>query len=328
MALTFASRPGADAARGFFRRFSRNRDLDGLGPVLARSGALEARLATTKKDVRRAQKLRYRVFFEEGGATPDPTARIIRRDVCRFDGVSDHLIVVDSTLRHRDGSPKCVGVYRLLRQEVAERNFGFCSALEFDVEPLFVAPSRDPVPRTQPRLHRPDPSRAACARTSVARALGLRAPPPDGRDDRLREPARRGRLRPCPRDPGAGGGKRRSVMARRAAARAGRPFRRGPTSAPPADPRALMRTLPPLVKGYWRLGATFSPMPAVDPAFNTTDVFVVDAAVRHRGALPGLFRLPTRRPRRSPREQARGQGIPFRAEFVYGRNLAVFDGGK
>ena len=67
--------------------------------MLARSGALEARLAVTKKDVRRAQKLRYRVFFEEGGAVPDPTARLIRRDVCRFDGVCDHLIVVDKTLR-------------------------------------------------------------------------------------------------------------------------------------------------------------------------------------------------------------------------------------
>ena len=138
VALTFASRPGADGARGFLHRFSRKRDLAGLGPVLARSGALEARLATTKKDVRRAQKLRYRVFFEEGGAAPDPTARIIRRDVCRFDSVSDHLIVVDRTLRHRDGSPRFVGVYRLLRQDVAERNFGFYSALEFDVEALIA----------------------------------------------------------------------------------------------------------------------------------------------------------------------------------------------
>jgi putative hemolysin len=45
--------------------------------------------------------------------------------------------------------------------------------------------------------------------------------------------------------------------------------------APAGDPRALMRTLPPLVKGYRRLGATFSPVPAVDPAFGATDVFVV-----------------------------------------------------
>ena len=41
-----------------------------------------------------------------------------------------------------------------------------------------------------------------------------------------------------------------------------------------ADPRALLRALPPLVKGYWRLGATFSPMPVADLAFQTTDLFV------------------------------------------------------
>ena len=46
-------------------------------------------------------------------------------------------------------------------------------------------------------------------------------------------------------------------------------------AAEPADPRSLIRVLPPLVKGYWRLGATFSPTPVVDRAFNTTDVFVV-----------------------------------------------------
>ena len=158
MALTFALRRRADAhgllqrllrTREFdvailapssetpeLQRLLRTREFDGLGPVLVRSGALEARLAVTKKEVRRAQKLRYRVFFEEGGATPDATARIVRRDVCRFDAVSDHLIVVDGAERYRDGSPKCVGVYRLLRQDVAESNFGFYSALEFDVGAL------------------------------------------------------------------------------------------------------------------------------------------------------------------------------------------------
>ncbi len=40
------------------------------------------------------------------------------------------------------------------------------------------------------------------------------------------------------------------------------------------DARAIVRGLPPLVKGYWRLGATFSPVPAVDPAFGATDLFV------------------------------------------------------
>jgi putative hemolysin len=274
VALTFASRPGADGARGFLRRFSRKRGLAGLGPVLARSDALEARLATTKKDVRRAQKLRYRAFFEEGGATPDPTARIIRRDVCRFDSVSDHLIVVDKTLRHRDGSPRLVGVYRLLRQDVAERNFGFYSALEFDVETLIA---RRPTTRFL------EVGRACIASTHRGRHVlellwrGLWAYARHHNADAMIG---------CASLPGADAAAHAGAI-RALAGHGGDPsWRIAPRAdragalgegarQPPADPRALMRVLPPLVKGYWRLGATFSPLPAVDPAFNTTDIFVV-----------------------------------------------------
>src|SRR5277367_4530348 len=103
---------------------------------LASAGTLEVRLATTRCELHRAQKLRYRVFFEEGGAVADPTAPLIRRDVCRFDRVCDHLIVVDRSLPRLNGSPTVVGAYRLLRQAVAEANFGFYSAQEFQVEAL------------------------------------------------------------------------------------------------------------------------------------------------------------------------------------------------
>ena len=40
----------------------------GLGPSLGWSGSLELRLATKKSEIRKAQKLRFKVFFEEGGA--------------------------------------------------------------------------------------------------------------------------------------------------------------------------------------------------------------------------------------------------------------------
>lgn len=273
VALTFASSPRG-GARGLLDFFSRKRDLAGLGPVLARSGVLEARLATTKKDVRRAQKLRYRVFFEEGGATPDPTARIIRRDVCRFDSVSDHLIVIDTTLRHRDGSPRLVGVYRLLRQDVAERNFGFCSALEFDVEELIAR---------RPAIRFLEVGRACVAPTHRGRHVlellwrGLWAYARHHNMDAMIG---------CASLPGADPARHAGAIRALAAGRADpswvvapRPERaaalEGGPSAPPADKRALIRALPPLVKGYLRLGATFSPLPAVDPAFNTTDVFVV-----------------------------------------------------
>ena len=320
VALTFASRPGADGARGFLRRFYRKRDLGGLGPVLARSGALEARLATTNKEVRRAQKLRFRAFFEEGGAAPDPTARIIRRDVCRFDNISDHLIVVDKTLRHRDGSPRLVGVYRLLRQDVAERNFGFYSALEFDVEALIA---RRPTTRFRgrPRLRRADQPRPACARTPVARALGLCAPPPRRRDDRLREPARIRRSAARGRDPRAGG-RRRPFVAGRAAPRprprawrgklhaAGRPAR---AHAHPAAAR--QRLLPPR--------RDLQPRPGRRPRLQHHRRLRGNAALGRRGALSAIFRRRSGAgAARRVKRRKRGISLPRRIR-LWDREFAV-----
>ena len=272
MALSFVSRPGAAGVGGFLQLFSRKRDLAGLGPVLARSGALEARLAITKKDVRRAQKLRYSVFFEEGGAVADPTARLVRRDVCPFDAVSDHLVLVDLKLRHRDGSPKCVGVYRLLRQDVAERNFGFYSAREFDVDSLvarrrgtrFLEVGRACIAPTHRGRHAIDLLWRGL--WAYARHHGMDA------------------MIGCASLPGVDAAAHSGAIAAlasggdsswRVGPRPGRAGALGGLLSAPADPRALPRLLPPLVKGYWRLGATFSPIPVVDAAFNTTDLFVV-----------------------------------------------------
>ncbi len=112
----------------------------GLGPSLGRSGSLELRLATTKSDIRKAQRLRFKVFFEEGGAAADAKAALVRRDICRFDKVCDHLLVIDHAARNRFGKikPRVVGAYRLLRQDVAQANFGFYSAQEFDIGPLLA----------------------------------------------------------------------------------------------------------------------------------------------------------------------------------------------
>jgi putative hemolysin len=114
------------------------RELNGLPRSLARIGSLELRFATTKKEIRKAQRLRYRIFFDQGGATPDRLSQLQRRDICPFDRVCDHLIVVDHKAKSRYGriKPRVVGTYRLLRQDVAERSNGFYSAQEFDIAPL------------------------------------------------------------------------------------------------------------------------------------------------------------------------------------------------
>ena len=111
------------------------RDLMGLPRVLARAGALEARLATTRREIRQAQRLRYEVFFEQGAAVADRASSWLRRDKCAFDRTCDHLIVVDTTRALRDEGI-VVGTYRLLRDDVASRHTGFYSATAFDLAPL------------------------------------------------------------------------------------------------------------------------------------------------------------------------------------------------
>jgi putative hemolysin len=111
--------------------------------ALGRLGSMQVRLATTPAEVRRAQKLRYDVFYKEGSAIADPPKRLARRDVDGFDAICEHLLVTDHAAtemprRLRD----VVGTYRLLRQDVAERHGGFYTAAEFDIAEL-VARHRD-----------------------------------------------------------------------------------------------------------------------------------------------------------------------------------------
>jgi len=104
--------------------------------TLGRLGSLEIRRATSPADVRSAQELRYKVFFEEMSAVPDPTAVLTRRDVDGFDAICDHLLVFDRNAGAKPCTNVAVGTYRLLRQDVAERNGGFYSSAEYPVVEL------------------------------------------------------------------------------------------------------------------------------------------------------------------------------------------------
>ncbi|HEY8065294.1 MAG TPA: GNAT family N-acyltransferase [Methylosinus sp.] len=245
------------------------------GP-LARLGSLEVRLACGKKEIRKAQRLRFKVFFRKGGATPDAKAAITRRDADRFDKFCDHLIVIDHEARNRFGQikPKVVGAYRLLRDDVAEKKGGFYSAGEFDIAPLlarhggmrFLELGRSCVleqyrgKRTiellwrgilaYVRYHRID-AMIGCASLEgsnpLAHAAALSFLAHHARaDDDWRVSARRELHVPM------------EMLAKEA-----------------VDARKAMSALPPLIKGYLRCGAKFGDGAVVDRKFNTTDVFVI-----------------------------------------------------
>src|SRR3990170_1072031 len=110
--------------------------------IYGRCGSLEVRLARKKSEIRRAQRLRYKVFYEEMSAIPGALAMLSRRDEDAFDPIFDHLLVIDhgnTNGGRRWGRSKVVGTYRMLRQEVADLYDGFYTQGEYDIAPLLQA---------------------------------------------------------------------------------------------------------------------------------------------------------------------------------------------
>ncbi len=241
------------------------------GDSLARVGDLEVRLAVCQREIAAAQALRYRVFFEEGGAAPAAANRQARRDICRFDAVCDHVIALDlAAPLDVEGAAPVVGAYRLLRQEVAAAHFGFYSAAEFEIGALIAR---------HPQLRFMELGRSCVAHGHRSR--------------RTIETLWRGVwafalshgvdvMFGCASLPGADPSAHASALAALrfraaepewcAAPAAGARRAQGAQARP--DPRAI-RDLPPLMKGYLRLGARFGREAVIDEAFNTTDVLVL-----------------------------------------------------
>lgn len=240
--------------------------------ILGRSGSLEVRLAQTAAEVRLAQKVRFRVFYREGKAIPNPARLVSRRDVDAYDAICDHLLVIDHAARSK--RPAVVGTYRLLRQSVAEKHGGFYSAAEFDIGPLLarhshlqflelgrscvLAPYRNK--RTVELLWHGVWAYVLQNRFDVM--IGCASL--DGTEpSRLSLPL--SFLHHYARAPEAW--RARALPHRRVA------MNHLPKEA--VDTREALRQLPPLIKGYLRLGATVGDDAVIDREFGTTDVLVV-----------------------------------------------------
>ena len=96
----------------------------------ALSPDFELKLADSDSELRAAQKLRYRVFVDELGADGIQVDHALRLERDRFDPHLDHLLLLD---RNLDADNQVVGVYRLLRGDVAERIGQFYSEDEYDL---------------------------------------------------------------------------------------------------------------------------------------------------------------------------------------------------
>ena len=235
-----------------------------------RSGALGVRIATTAAEIDAAQALRYRIFYEEMGAHPDDATRAARRDRDRFDAVADHLLVVDHAIG--PGAEGVVGTYRLIRRSAAARAGGFYSADEYELGPVLAFPGEvmelgrscvDAAHRNRAvmqllwrgiaayvfrhriglmfgcaSLHGTDPDALA---TELTYLHAHHLAPPELRPRAVAD---------------------RYVEMRRADPAAIQPLR-------------ALAALPPLIKGYLRLGGFVGDGAVIDSQFNTVDVAIL-----------------------------------------------------
>ena len=93
----------------------------------------EIRLAKTEEEVIAAQKLRYKIFFEEDGAIPSEQVKLEKRDFDEFDPFCDHLIAIDKTAGDNPAD-YVIGTYRLMRKDGAKKAGKWYSQSEFNVE--------------------------------------------------------------------------------------------------------------------------------------------------------------------------------------------------
>lgn len=100
---------------------------------------LEVRLAETADDLDAVQALRYKIFYEDMGATPTERNKALKRDIDDYDEVCDHLIVVDLE-KSTPNRPYVVGTYRLLLGHVAAATTGFYTEDKFNLDNFMYAP--------------------------------------------------------------------------------------------------------------------------------------------------------------------------------------------
>lgn len=233
-------------------------------PVYIRIGNLEIRLAETPAEIESAQRLRWRVFFEEMKATPTPDVAAQQRDFDRYDDFCDHLIVLDEG--------RVVGTYRMLRHSVAAKNGGHYSASEFGLRPVLDYAGEtlevgrscvDPSYRTRGTMQLLWQGIAAyvfhyditllfgCASLPGTDPTALALPLSYLHYHHLAPPAICVRALPD-----------RYVDMRR-------------LEPGEIDPRRGFASLPPLIKGYLRLGGFVGEGAVVDREFGTTDVCIL-----------------------------------------------------
>ncbi|MBS0524950.1 MAG: GNAT family N-acetyltransferase [Proteobacteria bacterium] len=248
-----------------------------LGPPISNreivkvvAGDFEVRLAQTAEEIDAAQRLRYRIFYEEMSAHPTPEMAVQRRDFDAYDEVCDHLLVLDR--RRGDGPEGIVGTYRMIRRPAAAKMGRFYSSAEYDVQKMIDYPGEV----------------LEVGRSCIAK---------DARNTATMQMLWRGIalyayhyniqvMFGCASFPGTDPQQHAQAMSYlyhhhlappeiRVRAVESRFVNMEMLPRDGYDQRKAMARLPPLIKGYLRLGGYVGDGAVIDRQFNTTDVFII-----------------------------------------------------
>jgi len=235
--------------------------------IARQSRVLEVRLAENQYEIERALSLRYDVFnLEMGEGLPQSAAT--RKDRDEYDLHCDHLIVVDKT-----NEDKIVGTYRILTRAKARQGIGFYSENQFDITSIYsLSDEIAEVGRSCVHPSYRDGSVISLLWQGLAEFM-------------IKNDVRY--LMGC--------GSIHSTDAE--VASLSYAYLKAKDSIAPEefrvfpnpdfilkdfnpnfhieDPKLVAKHIPPLIKGYIRLGAKICGVPALDSVFGTTDVFIL-----------------------------------------------------
>ena len=108
-----------------------NKNRNEFEPVVFKNFTIK--IASSNFEIKKAQSLRYKIFFKEKKIKKKSLKSLLQRDYDFYDKISDHLIIIDDNLGVKDN---VVGTYRLLRGNCAKLYRGFYTEQEFDISNL------------------------------------------------------------------------------------------------------------------------------------------------------------------------------------------------
>jgi putative hemolysin len=226
-------------------------------PTTTHIRSLSCELAQTHTEMEEAQRIRYQVFGEEMGAKLPSAATGL--DIDHFDMFCEHLLVRDQS------SNKVVGTYRILPPEQARMAGGYYSETEFDMTSL---------QHLRGRMAEVGRSCVDAGYRDGATITQLWA----GLADYIMKNGHE-YLIGCASISMSDGGHYAASVFNKVYPLHAAPveYRVVPHHRLPIEAlnHSLEVIIPPLIKGYLRMGAYIAGEPAWDPEFNCADLFIL-----------------------------------------------------